>query len=132
MYMVFAVASIIMIVLPPKGPAACSLPVPVLVVSMRILGIAKYILPVIWTLLFADVVEESAENGCGPWKANADETDKTTRAQMASLAQINCFTILSPQILGSTTGLYHRTNQKNQATPNTWRSFTLVKFRHGN
>src|SRR5258708_29692462 len=96
MYMVFVVASIIMIVLPPKGPAACSLPATALFVSMRILGIATYILPVIWTSPFVDVVEESAENGCGPWKANADETDRTTRTQIANLAKIRCFTILSP------------------------------------
>jgi hypothetical protein len=40
-----------------------------------------------------DEVEKSAENGCDSWKANADETERTTRAQIANLAKIRCFKV---------------------------------------
>jgi hypothetical protein len=44
-------------------------------------------------LPLAEVVEVSAEKGCGPWKAKAAETASSIRKQMASRAQRLGFTV---------------------------------------
>jgi hypothetical protein len=70
----------IMLTLPPKGllPLACA----GAVMSMRIFGGEKNHFPVVFTP-FAEVVEKSAENGCGFW-ACADKPARMNRTQTAT------------------------------------------------
>src|SRR5690348_8479358 len=63
MYMVFVVPSTIMLILPPMGPEDFCWPA--LVISIRILGSEIYIFPLMFRLPCAEVVDISAEKGCG-------------------------------------------------------------------
>src|SRR6267142_2697363 len=90
MYATFAEPSTIMLILPPKGPAAFASPA--LFMSMRIFGSEKYALPVIFTLPLAEVVAISAEKGGGPWKAKAEVKTSSIRDRTAGRTERLCFT----------------------------------------
>lgn len=85
---------------------------------MRILGSAMKALPFILTLPLAEVVDMSAEKGCGIW-ARAKELNKN-KMPMAKVPESLCFTVVfSPE----------NVSIKASYTPNStihnWQKFTI-------
>src|SRR5579864_5026815 len=102
MWAILLSPSMIMLILPPKGPPwrwAVS------AMSTRILGSDMKNLPFILTLPVEEVVDMSAEKGCGIW-ARA-ETLHNTRTQVAKATECLCFTVVfSPEKCSAKALLY--------------------------
>jgi hypothetical protein len=92
-YAILLSPSTIMLILPPKGPLWCWV---VSDMSTRILGSDMKNLPFIFALPLDEVVDMSAEKGCGIW-AIAKEVNKN-KTPTASVPESLCFTVFSPKL----------------------------------